>query len=375
MTAAKAAAAGYRHWLSIVQEEMMKAYVRHEMGVVGWMEKPDPVCDPDGVICRPLALCPCSSDVHTAWEMDGDYLKDITLGHEALGEIIEAGPLVRDFKVGDKVIVPCTTPTYRHPDIQDGPDQDAGGLFMGICYSNYADGTMAEKFTVRSADMNLCKLPEGLSYEKAIMITDMMTTGFHGAEMAQIKFGDAVVVFGIGPVGLMAVAGAKLMGAGKLIAVGTRPNCVRIAKEYGATDIVSYKEGDIVEQIMQLTGGRGVDAAIVAGGNADTLNQAYGVVRCGGHMANLNVLTGIDKISFGFLESGAGFLGHKTVVGGLCPGGRRRAERLTSMVVADRVDPSLLVTHTFHGLDKLPEALQLMKDKPRDLIKPIVYAD
>ncbi len=353
----------------------MKAYVRHEIGKLGWMEKPDPVCGPDEVICRPLAISPCSSDVHTAWEMDAPWLKDITLGHEALGEIIEAGPLVKDFKVGDKVIVPCTTPTWKHPDIQDGYHQDAGGLFQGINFSNYEDGTMAEKFVVRSADMNLCKLPEGLSYEKALMIVDMMTTGFHGAELGEVKFGDTVVVFGIGPVGLMAVAGSKLMGAAQLIAIGTRPNCVKIAREYGATDIVSYKEGDVVQQIMDLTGGRGADVAIVAGGTAETLAQAYAVTRCGGHMVNLNVITGVSEFKFDYATSAGGFMGHKTINGGLCPGGRRRAERLTAMVLADRVDTSRLITHTFHGLDKIDEALQLMKDKPADLIKPIVYCD
>lgn len=353
----------------------MKAYVRHSMGVVGWMEKPDPVCGPDEVICRPLALCPCSSDVHTAWEMDGAWLKDITLGHEVIGQIIEAGKDVKDFKVGDKVIVPCTTPTWKHPDIQDGDPWDAGGMFAGINFSNYEDGVMAEKFKVRSADMNLCHLPEGMPYEKAIMVVDMMTTGFHGCELANVRYGDTVVVFGIGPVGLMAIAGAKLMGAAQLIGIGTRPNCVKIAKEYGATDIISYKDGDVVEQIMKITNGRGVDVAIVAGGDAETLGQAYMVTRCGGAMTNLNVITGTNEFKFTYASCGGGFMGHKTVNGGLCPGGRRRAERLTAMVQADRLDPSLMVTHTFHGLDSIGEALQLMKDKPRDLIKPIVICD
>lgn len=202
--------------------------------------------------------------------------------------------MVKDFKVGDKVIVPCTTPTRKHPDIQDSYHQDAGGMFQGINFSNYEDGVMAEKFVVRSADMNLCKLPEGLSYEKALMVVDMMTTGFHGAELGNVKFGDTVVVFGIGPVGLMAVAGSKLMVAGQLIAVGTRPNCVQVAKEYGATDIISYKEGDLVEQIMKLTNNRGADVCIVTGGNAETLCQAYAATKCGGHMVNLNVITGVS---------------------------------------------------------------------------------
>ena len=159
------------------------------MGVVGWMEKPDSVCKDDEVICRPLAIAPCSSDVHTAWEMDGPWLKDITLGHEALGEIIEAGAGVKDFKVGDKVIVPCTTPTWKHPDIQDGYHQDAGGMFQEINFSNYEDGTMAEKFVVRSADMNLCKLPEGLSYEKALMVADLWVTKLLPAVFALVEGG------------------------------------------------------------------------------------------------------------------------------------------------------------------------------------------
>ena len=171
------------------------------------------------------------------------------------------------------------------------------------------------------------------------------------------------------------MAGSKLMGAGQLLAVGTRPNCVKVAKEYGATDIISYKDGDLVEQIMALTNGRGVDVAIVAGGGAETLNQAYAVTVCGGHMVNLNVITGVTEFKFDYLATGGGFMGHKTINGGLCPGGRRRAERLTSMVMADRVDTSRLITHTFHGFEKIEEALQLMKDKPADLIKPIVYCD
>ena len=98
----------------------MKAYVGHSRGVVGWMDKPNLVCGPDDAICRPLVLCTCSSDVHTAWEMDTPYLKDITLGHEVLGVILEVGENVKDFKPGDKVIVPCTRPTWKHPDCQDG---------------------------------------------------------------------------------------------------------------------------------------------------------------------------------------------------------------------------------------------------------------
>ena len=111
-------------------------------------------------------------------------------------------------------------------------------------------------------DLNACPIPEGLSYEHAVMAADMCTTGFHGAELANIQFGDTVVVCGIGPVGLMAVAASALRGAGRIIAIGNRQNTIDLAKEYGATDIVKYKDGPIDDQVIELLGGKQPDAVI-----------------------------------------------------------------------------------------------------------------
>lgn len=353
----------------------MKGFGVIEKGKVGWLEKPEYVCGPDDAIARPLALAPCSSDVHSAYEMEGPHLKNRILGHESVGEIIEVGSNVKDFKVGDKVVIPCTTPTWKHPDIQDGTHQDAGGLFTAINFSNYEDGTFAEKIKIRSADMNLALLPEGVSLEAACMAVDMMTTGFYGPELAEVKFGDTVVVFGIGPVGLMSVAASKLRGAGRIIAVGTRPDCVKLAREYGATDIISYKEGNVGDQIKALTGGKGVDASIVAGGDLETFYTAIDVAKVGGgQIAMLNVLTEIDSINIPNAVI-AGFLAHKTIKGGLCPGGRKRMERLLSLIKYGRVDPSKLITHRFKGLENIEDAFYLMANKPKDLIKPIVLMD
>jgi threonine dehydrogenase-like Zn-dependent dehydrogenase len=203
------------------------------------------------------------------------------------------------------------------------------------------------------------------------MIPDMMTTGFHGAELAEIELGASVAVLGIGPVGLMAVAGAKLRGAGRIIVVGSRPVCVDAAKYYGATDIVNYKNGPIDSQIMDLTEGKGVDAAIIAGGNADIMATAVKIVKPGGTIANVNYFGEGDVLPVPRLEWGCG-MAHKTIKGGLCPGGRLRMERLINLVFYKRVDPSKLVTHVFQGFDNIEKALMLMKDKPKDLIKPVV---
>lgn len=220
--------------------------------------------------------------------------------------------------------------------------------------------------------MNLALLPEGVTLEQAVMATDMMTTGFYGSELADVQLGDTVVVFGIGPVGLMAVAGAQISGAAQIIAIGTRPNCVELAKEYGATDVLSYKDGDLVKQIKDVTNGRGCDVAIVAGGGAEALNNALGSIRAGqGRVSMLEVITETKELVIPNAYVG-GFLFHKSINGGLCPGGRRRLERLLSLIKYNRVDPGKMITHRFEGFDSIEEAFHLMVDKPKDLIKPIV---
>ena len=126
----------------------------------------------------------------------------------------------------------------------------SGGMLAGWKFSNFKDGVFSEFFHVDEADANLAFLPEGMDIAVATMISDMVPTGFHGVELADVKFGDNVCVIGIGPVGLMAVAGAALRGAANLYAVGSRTVCAKTAKEYGATDIINYRDGDIVEQVI-----------------------------------------------------------------------------------------------------------------------------
>lgn len=123
---------------------------------------------------------------------------------------------------------------------------------------------------------------------------------------------------------------------------------------------------------MALTGGKGADACIVAGGGVEALNNAVAVARCGyGNIGMLDVITGEASMTINNMYI-AGFLSHKTIKGGLCPGGRRRMERLLAMVAAGRVDPGKMITHRFEGLDSIEQAFELMVNKPRDLIKPIV---
>ncbi|MDD3839771.1 MAG: NAD(P)-dependent alcohol dehydrogenase, partial [Clostridia bacterium] len=336
--------------------------------------KEKPVAGPYDAIVRPLAVAPCTSDIHTVYEGALGDRNDMVLGHEAVGEIVEIGSEVKDFKPGDKVVVPAITPDWRSIPVQRGFQQHSKGMLTGWKFSNFKDGVFAEYFHVNDADMNLALLPDEISLEKAVMLTDMMTTGFHGVELAEIELGATVVCIGIGAVGLMSVAGAKIKGAGRLIGVGSRPACVEAAKFYGATDIINYKDGDIAEQVMDLTDGEGADNVIVAGGNSDILISAVKMVKPGGKISNVNYFGDGDFIDIPRAEWGCG-MAHKDIRGGLTPGGRLRMERLIDLVKYDRVDPGKLVTHVFHGFDSVQKALELMKDKPKDLIKPVVIID
>jgi threonine dehydrogenase-like Zn-dependent dehydrogenase len=349
----------------------MKGYAMLGIGKTGWIEKETPRCGPLDAIVRPIAVAPCTSDIHTVWEGAIGEKHNLILGHEGVGEVVETGNLVKDFKKGNKVIIPAITPDWNSVEAQAGYSMHSGQILGGWKFSNQKDGVFGEFFHVNDADGNLALLPEGMDPATAAMLSDMVPTGLHGSELAQVQYGDTVCVIGIGPVGLMGVRGAVLRGASRLFAVGSRPNCINIAKEYGATDIINYKDGSILEQVMAKTGGIGVDRVIIAGGDNDTFAEAVRMLKPGGAIGNINYLGSGDYIKIPRLEWGVG-MGHKMINGGLMPGGRLRMEKLAHLVVSGRIDPVKLITHRFEGFEKIEEALLLMKDKPKDLIKPVV---
>ena len=352
--------------------EMMKGFAMLGIGKTGWIEKDRPACGPLDAIVRPLAVAPCTSDVHTVWEGALGERTDMILGHEACGVVDEVGFLVKDFKPGDRVIVSAITPDWGDVNSQRGYAMHSSGMLAGWKFSNFKDGVFGEYFHVNEADANLALLPDGMDPGVGTMVSDMMPTGFHAAELADVQFGDDAVVIGIGPVGLMAVAGCALRGAANIYCVGTRAKCREVATAYGATGFISYKDGGLAEQILDLTHGKGVDRVCIAGGTADTFDEAIRMVKPGGIIASVNYLGNGDFVKIPRIEWGCG-MSHKQIRCGLMPGGRLRSEKLAAMITAGRIDPGLMITHKYHGFDHMEEALLMMRSKAADLIKPVVY--
>lgn len=350
----------------------MKGFAMKKIGETGWVEKEIPHLGPKDALVRPTAISPCTSDVHTVWAGAIGDRRDMILGHEAVGIVEQVGELVKDFKPGDRVVVPAITPDWDSLEAQGGYSMHSNGMLAGWKFSNFKDGVFAELFHVNDADGNMAHLPDSVDDKTTVMLCDMVPTGLHGVELADIQFGDKVLVIGIGPVGLMAVAGAALRGASEIYAVGSRPNCIELAKEFGATHIINYRNGSIEDQVAELTGGKGVDRVVIAGGDNDTFITAVRVVKPGGKIGNVNYLGEGDYVRIPRTEWGCG-MGHKQICGGLMPGGRLRMEKLLALVTSGRIQPGKLITHEFEGFEHVEDALMLMKDKPKDLIKPIVY--
>ena len=347
----------------------MKAFVSLGGGQAGWAEKEIPQATGFDGVLRPLLVSPCTSDVHN---VAIDCLApNRTLGHEGLGEIVAVGDQVKEFQVGEIVVVPPVTPNWRTVPSQLGAHQYCEGLITGQKLSNSEDGLMAEYALIRDLDANAARIPPGVSREAAVLAADMLNTGLYGAQLADVQPGDTVVVLGVGPVGLMAVAGARLRGAGRIIAIGSRPAGMALARTYGATDLINYREEDVTRRVHLLTDKQGADCCICAGGGPDALGQAVAMVRWGGTVGNVNYFATYGDLPINSVRYGFG-MGNKTIRGGECPGGRARMEKLLALLQYGRVDPTPLITHRFQGLDQVEAAFRLMAQKPPSLVKTMV---
>jgi 2-desacetyl-2-hydroxyethyl bacteriochlorophyllide A dehydrogenase len=246
--------------------------------------RPDPALPgPDGAIVEVSAAGICGSDLHF-YEADFPLVEPMTLGHEAVGTVVETGPDVRTVKIGDQVMVSSVTGCGACPGCATRDPV--------MCYSGFQifgggvlDGAQADLLAVPAADFQLLKIPESISIEQALLLTDNLATGWAAAQRADIPFGGTVAVIGLGAVGLCSLRSALFQGAATVFAVDRVDGRLQRAAQWGATPI----KAPAVEAILAATGGRGADAVIDAVATDASLTDALNAVRPGGTVSVVGV--------------------------------------------------------------------------------------
>lgn len=255
----------------------MKAVVFHGIGDIRLDEVPEPVLkQPTDALVRLTASAICGTDLHMVRGTIGDMEPGLILGHEGVGIVEDLGRDVRNFRPGDRVVI-CSTIAcgfcaycrdgyFAQCDVANPNGPHAGSAFFGGPKSSGSfNGMQAEKVRVPFANVGMYKLPDEVTDDQAILLSDIFPTGFFGARCAEIDDGDMVAVFGCGPVGLFAIISAQLMGAGRVFAIDNIESRLEAARTLGA-EVINFDKEDPIETIKDLSGGIGVDRAIDAVG-------------------------------------------------------------------------------------------------------------
>jgi alcohol dehydrogenase len=331
-------------------------------------EVPIPKAGPNEAVIKITLTTICGTDLHI---VRGEYpvKPGLVIGHEPVGVIVDLGPGVKGHQLGERVLVGAITPCGQCRGCLSGDLSQCGHgegyeALGGWRFGNTINGAQAEYLLVPDANANLAQIPDELTDEQVVLLADIASTGFSGAESGKVKIGDSVAVFAQGPIGLCASIGAKLRGAALVIGVDGDDGRIAFAKKMGVDVVLDYRNQDVIAEIKRLTGG-GVDVAIEALGTQTTFENCLRSLRPGGTLSSLGVYSG--KLSIPYEAIGAGLAGYN-IVTTLCPGGKERMRRLMEIVRAKRVDLTPMLTHTF-ALDDIQEAYALFGDRKEGVMK------
>jgi threonine dehydrogenase-like Zn-dependent dehydrogenase len=388
----------------------MKATCWWGRGEVRVVDVPDPkIINPHDAIVRVTLTAICGSDLHLYDGYVPTMMRGDILGHEFMGEVVEVGSEVKKLKIADRVIVPfpiscgkcwfCQNKLWSLCD-NTNPNAWMVEALMGFAgagiygyshmYGGYAGG-QAEYVRVPFADVNPFKVPAGIPDEKVLFLTDIFPTGYMAAENCDITPTDVVAVWGAGPVGLFAVASARLLGAERIIVIDRFPERLRLAQKHWNAEILNYEDvDDVFDALKQMTGGRGPDKCIDAvgmeghGGTIDaiydkvkqamrlqfdrahSLRQALHACRKGGIVSIPGVYAGfIDKVPFG-TAFGKGLtlkMGQTHV--------HNYTQQLLDRIERGEIDPSVIISHRV-SLNDAPEMYRMFRDKQDDCIKVVM---
>jgi threonine dehydrogenase-like Zn-dependent dehydrogenase len=386
----------------------MKALVWHATNDVRVERVPDPtILNPRDAIIKVTTTAICGSDLHLLNGYIPTMQAGDILGHEFMGEVVEVGKENSRLQVGDRVVVPFTIACGRCFfcerqlwSLCDNSNPNAwmaeelygyttSGLFGYSHLTGGYAGGQAQYVRVPFADVGPLKVPDGLTDEQVLFLSDIFPTGFMAAENCEIKPGDVIAVWGCGPVGQMAIRGAFLLGAGKVIAIDDVPERLRLAL-HGGAEVINFDDQPVFEKLKALTGGRGPDACIDAVGleahgatldayidqvktaaylatdRPSALRQAIHACRKGGIVSIPGVYGGfLDKIPFGAaFQKGLTFKMGQTHM-------MRYMKPLLELIERGLVDPSFVITHRF-PLEEAPKAYETFRDRKDGCIKVVL---
>jgi alcohol dehydrogenase len=333
----------------------MQALVYHGPGEKEWESKSDPTIEqPTDAIVEIDTTTICGTDLHI---LKGDVpavTDGRTLGHEAVGTVVETGSGVEDIQRGDKVLVSCISACGRCKYCRRGLQSQClsgGGWILG----HLVDGTQAEYVRTPFADTSLYKVPEGLSDEQVLFLADILPTGFEiGVLNGGVKPGDTVVVVGAGPVGLAAIITAKLYGPGRIVAVDLDNSRLERAQEFGADVTINNSSENAVERVQEMTDGLGADVVMEAVGVPATFELCTELVCPGGRVANIGVHGEPATLHLETL-----WIKSITITTGLVDA--YSTLTLLKLVSEGRLDPTGLTTHRFE-LSEIMEAYDVFAD-------------
>jgi threonine dehydrogenase-like Zn-dependent dehydrogenase len=369
---------------------------------------PDPkILNPRDAIIKITSTAICGSDLHLYDGYNPTMQKGDILGHEFMGEIIELGSSVKNKRIGDRVVVPftisCGSCFFCNRDLWSLCDNSNPNAWMAEKMMGYSPsglfgyshltggyaGGQAEYVRVPFADVGLFEIPEGLTDEQVLFLTDIFPTGYMAAENCNIQPGDTVAIWGCGPVGQFAIRSALMLGAERVIAIDRVRERLQMARESGA-EILNYEETEVGEALKEMTGGRGPDSVMDAVGmeahgmglegiydkvkqavkletdRPNVLRQAIVACRKGGTVSLPGVYTGfLDKMPMGaFMNKGLTMKTGQTHV-------HRYLRPLLDRVQKGDIDPSFVVTHTL-PIEQAPHGYEIFKHKKDNCIKIVL---
>jgi len=372
-------------------------------------EVPDPkIMNPRDAIVRITSTAICGSDLHLYDGVIPTMMKGDILGHEFMGEVVEVGPGVGNLREGDRVVVPfpiacgncwhCRHEMYSTCE-NSNPNAwmaeklwgHAGAGIFGYSHltGGYAGG-QAEYARVPYADVGPIKVPDGMTDEQVLFLSDILPTGYMGAEMCNIQRGDVIAVWGCGPVGQFAIASAFMLGAERVIAIDRFPYRLRMAQEKTGAETINYAEVDVLDALRELTGGRGPDACIDAVGMEShtpgpaywydrakqamklendrpfALREAILACRNGGTVSVIGVYSGyLDKFPMGSLMNRSLTLrsGQAHV--------QRYMKPLLQRIENGEIDPSFVITHVL-PLSEAPRGYEIFQKKEDNCVKVVL---